>query len=61
MTKAELEEYVEELEDVIDQALDAFEDDDPDEAEKVLAEYGEEDEPGEESEQKPELAARATK
>ncbi len=44
MTKVELEEYVDELEDAITAALDALEDDNQAKAEKILGEYAEEDE-----------------
>ncbi len=45
MTKAELTEYLEELEGAIDSAVEALEADDPDKAMKILSEYtGEEPE-----------------
>ena len=60
MTKAELEEYVEELEDAIQNAYVALvENDDHAKAEKILGEYVEEDE--EEAEEEAEAAPVATK
>lgn len=45
MTKAELEEYVQELEDAIEGAQDALDDDKPKKAQRILSEYIEEEEP----------------
>ena len=58
MTRAELEEYVDELEDAIEDAVGALGEDDPDRALKILGEYvdpreeaDQEEEPEEESEE----------
>lgn len=48
MTKAELEEYAAELEGVIQETYEAIQDDDPDRALGLLAEYVEPDEETEE-------------
>lgn len=54
MTKSELEEYAGELEGVIDEAYSALQDDDPDRAMSLLAEYvGEDAGEGDEADQNP--------
>ncbi len=51
VTKAELEEYVEELEGTIEDAFEALEADRPRKAKKILAEYIEEQDEPEEKEE----------